>query len=215
VETQRIGSNTDPDQGFTNITSIALDRDGNLYVFDRPALSVKVFSSSGRFVRTIGRPGQGPGEFEGPAMIGVKGDTLWVSTNDAPPCAKRLTLFRRDGTYVSQITLPRIEVSLSIDNMGVPVPMHMLVDGRMLTGEVHCYTNPQSRANGGRGAGARGGAPPPSGATTASPSRSPEDVRVPRVIYNLLTGAADTVGWFVRNAVPPLAGPLAGWAGSH
>ncbi len=50
---------------------IDVDEDGNIYVLDRKAIHIKVFNSCGKFVRTIGKKGQGPGEFETPSGIRI------------------------------------------------------------------------------------------------------------------------------------------------
>lgn len=64
---------------FTNVVpSIVLaDRAGRTYVVTRDPSIVR-FDRSGRFDRTIGRKGGGPGEFEFPMSIGSQGDTIFV-----------------------------------------------------------------------------------------------------------------------------------------
>jgi hypothetical protein len=58
---------------------IARDRRGNYYIHDSYGTAIKVFASDGRFVRTIGRPGAGPGEFRGIGAVRVgPGDSLHV-----------------------------------------------------------------------------------------------------------------------------------------
>ena len=52
-------------------SSVAVDGLGNLYVMDRAAKRVAVFDSTGRPVRTMGRPGGGPGELQWPFALAV------------------------------------------------------------------------------------------------------------------------------------------------
>lgn len=57
---------------FGWIFSIAVDDDRNVYVFDYQAQHVGVFDAEGNHVETLGREGEGPGEFnraEGIAML--------------------------------------------------------------------------------------------------------------------------------------------------
>ena len=48
---------------FGWVRSIAVDDDGNVYVFDSQAQHVQVYDSEGVYVRTLGGQGEGPGEF--------------------------------------------------------------------------------------------------------------------------------------------------------
>ena len=48
---------------FSFISYLAVDNAENIYVADTSEKHVNVFDSNGRFLRTIGRAGQGPGEF--------------------------------------------------------------------------------------------------------------------------------------------------------
>ena len=56
---------------FFKINSIGLDREENIYVADEGEKHIKVFSRDGGYLRTIGRQGQGPGEFGRPTRIFV------------------------------------------------------------------------------------------------------------------------------------------------
>lgn len=47
---------------FGRIGSIAVDDDRNVYVFDQQAQEIRVFDAEGGHLRTLGGPGQGPGE---------------------------------------------------------------------------------------------------------------------------------------------------------
>ena len=50
---------------FNRIQDIAVDDNGDIYVADSQATQIRVFDLNGKFLRTIGRKGQGPGEFTG------------------------------------------------------------------------------------------------------------------------------------------------------
>ncbi len=202
VEAQRLGSTTDPNLGFTSVSGIAIDRDGSVYVFDFGVYGVKVFSAEGRLIRTIGRQGQGPGEFETAATPGIKGDTLWVRTRGAPGCATRVVLFKRDGTYLSSTNVIGPSVVVRSDQSAYSAPIDMLGDGRMISGEYSCYTG--VTAAGSRGGG-RGGSSSGGGGASPAITLIQGEIRVPRVLFNLATGKSDTVGWFTRlgQVAPP------------
>jgi hypothetical protein len=64
----------EPHELFGNVASVAFDAQDNLYVLDRQSQRVVVFDARGRYVRTIGKRGEGPGEFTLPAAMAVGDD---------------------------------------------------------------------------------------------------------------------------------------------
>jgi len=70
-----IGELDGPDEYlFGRIGSLAVDSDRNVYVFDAQALHVRVFDADGTYITTVGREGEGPGEFSRAEAIAVLGD---------------------------------------------------------------------------------------------------------------------------------------------
>ena len=63
------GDTDDEDEFFGVITRILTDEAGNVYILDMQLSEVKVFAKDGSFVRTIGREGEGPGEFKLPVSM--------------------------------------------------------------------------------------------------------------------------------------------------
>ncbi|MCD4775757.1 MAG: hypothetical protein K8S15_06860 [Candidatus Aegiribacteria sp.] len=59
---------------FASIDALTHGPDGNIYVMDRGACCVKVYSPRGEFVRTIAREGNGPGEITASFAMAVLGD---------------------------------------------------------------------------------------------------------------------------------------------
>lgn len=68
---------------------LALADDGTLYVVEQGPATLNVYDSTGRWQRTIGRDGSGPGEFTA-AFIAVRGDTLVLQD----PAQSRVTVYR-------------------------------------------------------------------------------------------------------------------------
>lgn len=62
-EVWRAGGWDDEEVLFGVITDIIADRDGNFYMLDSQLNEVQVYSPEGEYQRTIGREGEGPGEF--------------------------------------------------------------------------------------------------------------------------------------------------------
>ncbi len=81
TEDLRIGAaDGDPEYQFGQIAGLGITSAGEILVLDGQAAHLKVFSPSGEHVRTIGRPGSGPGEFGAGAagVLVVQGDTVLV-----------------------------------------------------------------------------------------------------------------------------------------
>jgi hypothetical protein len=95
VEELRMG-NTAPESEITRISALTVDASGSIYASDPARMHILKFSPSGHFERTIGRGGQGPGEFQDLTYIGFTGDTLWGSDWRAG----RISFFSTDGTLL-------------------------------------------------------------------------------------------------------------------
>lgn len=77
-----------------NPTALAFAADDRLFVSDGGPPSIKVFDTAGRFVRRIGREGEGPGEFRSAAAT-VVGPIIVVHD----PKLQRTTLLDTTGAY--------------------------------------------------------------------------------------------------------------------
>ena len=62
---------------------------------------VKLFLPNGR-IRTVGREGEGPGDFRTPIKVGWDLDTLWVIDG----VLQRVSVFRSDGQFIRTTTVP-------------------------------------------------------------------------------------------------------------
>lgn len=76
-----------------SIRSMTVSRTGEMYVLDSQFGNVKVFDSTGAFVRMFGRPGQGPGELDHARSISVGNDTVFV-------LGERITMFSTAGAFL-------------------------------------------------------------------------------------------------------------------
>jgi len=93
VEELRISPGEADTLAFSSVADIEIGPDGVLYVLQPDARVVQVFDSLGRRVRTIGRRGSGPGEFQFPLRLGMKQDSLWVWD----PTTARISIFDDGG----------------------------------------------------------------------------------------------------------------------
>ena len=74
---------------FGSVSAIAVDDDHNVYVLDGQARHVRVFDSEGTYVKTLGRDGEGPGEFKVPIGLAISNGRLLVRD----PANGRVQLF--------------------------------------------------------------------------------------------------------------------------
>lgn len=97
---------------LTSVLAAVPDDDGNLFVLDQGHKSVLVFGPDGSLIQTIGREGEGPGEFRRPWQVGLIGDTLWVI--DA--VGDRVSLFHKRGGHVADFA-PERELQMTSADM--------------------------------------------------------------------------------------------------
>jgi 6-bladed beta-propeller protein len=104
VEDLRIG-NADGEgpSGFNQIVALAVDGAGRLYVLERGTQEIRVFDSSGAFVRRLGRKGGGPGEMaDASGMAWDRAGRLWV----VDPANARFSVFDTAGRFVASHPRP-------------------------------------------------------------------------------------------------------------
>ncbi|GAH67513.1 unnamed protein product, partial [marine sediment metagenome] len=99
---------------FSEIESIAVDNEGRIYVFDYKEKNVKIFDKSGEFIKTFGRKGQGPGEFNIPFnMIITSQNEIMVKD------MRRLSFFSLEGEFKRSLSTPHVNLtSVDIDSKG-------------------------------------------------------------------------------------------------
>jgi len=61
----------DENLAFSSPLDMAVDAAGNIFILDSGNQRIQVFGPDGKYVRTVGRRGQGPGEFESLSSIGI------------------------------------------------------------------------------------------------------------------------------------------------
>ena len=74
-EVYRVGSLSGEEwEQFGNVRRVGFDAAGQLYVFDNQADRIHVVGPEGEYLRTMGRSGEGPGEFQRPDGLAVMRD---------------------------------------------------------------------------------------------------------------------------------------------
>jgi hypothetical protein len=87
---------------FVHILNLDVSSSGVIAITQIQDRNVRLFDRNGRPVATIGRGGQGPGEFENPERLGWIGDSIWVYD----PQLRRVTIANSDGEIVEMLPAP-------------------------------------------------------------------------------------------------------------
>ena len=95
------GPDAQGDYAFGLAQDVVVDDAGSIYVLDQRNSQVKVFDASGRYLRTIGRQGQGPGEFERPMNLSLNRTSGELAVYQASP---RIAFYKPDGTFLRDVS---------------------------------------------------------------------------------------------------------------
>lgn len=95
------GPEAQGDYAFGQIRTFIVDDAGSIYVLDTKSSHVKVFDASGKYIRTIGRKGQGPGELENPMTLSFNRTSDELAVHQA---SRRMSYFKTDGTFLRHLS---------------------------------------------------------------------------------------------------------------
>jgi hypothetical protein len=92
---------TSAESAISYITDLEIDSRDNFIVADGwQSRGVYIFSSDGRFVKELGRQGQGPGEYLNPVSIDIgKNGNIWVADYGG----NRISIFSKDFKFIKSI----------------------------------------------------------------------------------------------------------------
>jgi hypothetical protein len=105
VQDLKIGQPSgEPEYMFSQITSIEVDPEGNIYAAEAKESHIRVFDKNGVYLRTIGRSGQGPGEFTLPRHVHVNPSGEIMASDEG---SRSVKVFSREGAYLRQYFLKK------------------------------------------------------------------------------------------------------------
>ncbi len=82
---------------FGSLRQMAVDDEGGIYAFDGQVPALRYFDAAGAYVRTLGRDGAGPGEYQSfAAGLAIRGDGKIVLLD---PQNTRINIYEPDGTH--------------------------------------------------------------------------------------------------------------------
>jgi hypothetical protein len=120
------GPDAQGDYAFGQARQIVVDDAGAMYVLDEQASDVKAYDASGRYLRTIGRKGQGPGELEYPMTLSLNraAGELAVQLQ-----TRGIVVFKTDGTYLRQQSLKGLIAGRGrVDSRGQTYVLEIVMD---------------------------------------------------------------------------------------
>ena len=84
------------DRVFSKVNGLVVDSKGNIFVGDMGSSSIKKFDKNGKFVKSFGRAGSGPGEYGMLADLCINNDTI----NVFDPMTNKYVKFNGDGEFI-------------------------------------------------------------------------------------------------------------------
>jgi len=93
-----------------NARSVLAGPEGRIYVLDSGNSRLQVFDAEGEYIATMGREGQGPGEFSGANAMVIAGDRLLVKDFRN----RRYSVWALDGEHIGEVSYPAGPSPLSL-----------------------------------------------------------------------------------------------------
>ncbi len=109
-----IGNEDDKNFMFYRVRGIAVDNQGNIYVADMSNFRVQKFDRNGQYLLTIGRQGQGPGEFQQPTKILLDDAKGNIYVQDR----MKIKVFDKEGKYATDIIPKKYPLDFILEGNG-------------------------------------------------------------------------------------------------
>jgi len=111
-----IGNEGDDNYLFYRILDIQVDKDENIYILESGNVRVQKFDKNGNYICTIGRKGQGPGEYQRPFQVIIDDRTGIIKVLDG----RKLIFFDKNGKYLDKdIAFEEFFFYLVLDSEGL------------------------------------------------------------------------------------------------
>jgi len=103
------GEDVDENYMFRRVSDIEVDEEGNIYVLDSRECRIQIYDKDGKYLKTIGRKGEGPGEFHQASSMYLDPEgNLYVNE------FRKIHIFKKNGVFKKTIILKS-----SLSNFGV------------------------------------------------------------------------------------------------
>jgi len=119
-----IGNDNDDNYMFYRVRGIEVDAQGNIYVTDWGNHRIQIFDCNGNYLQTIGRYGQGPGEFQSFMQLKICDSSGKYYIRDG---ARFIEVFNKLGKYLEQIQLEKPIIDFNLNGKGNFVGIQMTI----------------------------------------------------------------------------------------
>jgi hypothetical protein len=133
-----IGTEDDENYRFYRVRDIEVDIQGSIYVVDMSNYRIQKFNRNGNYIQTIGRQGQGPGEFELPTKIRINETTGNIYVKDQ---AFGIEIFDKHGNHVKGFQIKKSFSDFRLDEDGNIIGIFQTRSELSFTNSV-CKVNP-------------------------------------------------------------------------
>jgi hypothetical protein len=130
-----LGEGKKEEEIFSEISSIAVDDEGNIYLLDRKENKILVFDKKGKYLRSFGKKGQGPGEMSGPVGIHLTpAKELLVEDS----LNQRFIFFSLDGKFLKSISTAKFLAlaGVELDSQGNMIAQHVVFANNKINREI-------------------------------------------------------------------------------
>lgn len=123
---------------FSMIRGVAVDDQGRMFICDYRQANVKVFDTSGIYLYTIGKEGQGPEEFSRPSGVAITAENQ-LAVDDMGN--KTIKFFTLEGNYVKSFSTAKIRMYFRtlFSKQGYILGMAANIDPQNLVYEIRKY----------------------------------------------------------------------------
>lgn len=112
-ENLSLGAEKDDNYLFHRVRGLAVDDENNIYVVDMGNYRIQKFDQKGKYLRTIGRKGQGPGEFNLPTTMFIDSKhNLYIRD------FRKIHLFNQQGEFTGSFSLDYDLSDFAVDEDG-------------------------------------------------------------------------------------------------
>ncbi len=124
------GKNRDEKYMFSSLNSVHADEEGDIIVFDRKEMCIKVYNRDGKFLRKFGTKGQGPGEIQSPYRFHlVRGKDITIMDRGN----NRFSYYSKNGRCLKEISTGKYRPFQALADSRGYVYGHIVTLGKKIT----------------------------------------------------------------------------------